>query len=127
MEDTSWEPKSGIVATCPALIGRGEKIPATVKQILKSAKQCQAQAAEEDEQDRADAGRPKVSAGRTLRRSRLPTAMYGQEETREEDTKEKEEGGGRGRLSSSEFGRRGCAGRGACCYGGGRGAGGVFF
>ena len=49
--------------------------------------------------------------------------MYGQEETREENTKETEEGWGggrRGRLSSSEFGRRGrrgCAGRGVCCYG----------
>ena len=62
-EDTSWEPKSGIVATCPALIGSGKKIPATVKQILKSAKQCQAQAAEEDEQDRAHAGSPKSERG----------------------------------------------------------------
>ena len=99
VEDTSWEPSSGIVATSPTLVGSGKKIPATVKQILKSAKQSQEQAAGKYEQDRADASRPKVSAGKTLRGSLLPTeinADYGQEETPEENTKETEEGRGGG-------------------------------
>ena len=41
VEDTSWEAKSGIIETYPALIGGGKKIPAIVKQILKNAKQRQ--------------------------------------------------------------------------------------
>ena len=58
----------------------------------------------------------------TLRRFRIPTAMNGQEKTREEDTKETEEGWGgeegevileRIRKERSERVR----GEGACCYG----------
>ena len=119
--DTSWEANSGIIATCPALIGGGKKIPAIFKQILKNAKQRQSQAAEDEQGGDYDAGsslegvggdnvgRPKVK-GLASRMSRLPPAVNrdnGQEATK------KKSGGRRGKASSSKWGRRdtrGCVG-----------------
>ena len=121
VEDTSWEAKSGIIATCPALIGGRKKIPASVKQSLNNAKQRQSQAAEDKQGGYYDAGsslqgvrgdnvgRPKVKGGAS-RVSRLSPAVNrdnGQEAI------EKESGGRRGKASSSKWGRRdprGCAG-----------------
>ena len=116
VEDTSREAKSGIIATCPALIGGGKKNPAIVKQILKNAKQRQAQAAEDEQGGDYDAGsslegvggdnvgRPKVK-GWASRMSRLPPAVNrdnGQEATETQS-------GGRHLRANGEGGTRGGA------------------
>ena len=121
VEDTSWEAKSGIISTCPALVGGGKKIPAIVKQILKNAKQRQSQAAEDEQGGDYDAGssleggggdnvgRPKVKGGAS-RMSRLPPAVN---RDNGQEAMEKESGGRREKASSSKWGRRdtrGCAG-----------------
>lgn len=62
VEDMSWEPKSGIVATCPNLISGGKKIPSPVKKALKSAARSQGQPTDE-QKDGEEGGEDDVTHG----------------------------------------------------------------
>ena len=111
VEDTSWAEKSGIIATCSALIGGGKTIPAIVKQILKNAKQRQSQAAEDEQGGDYGAGsslegvggdnvgRPKVKGRASRIISRLPPAVN---RDNGQEAMKKESGGRRGKASSSK-------------------------
>lgn len=63
LEDTSWEPKSGIVATYPNLISGGKKIPSPVKKALKSAARRQGQPTDEHRDDGEEGGDDDVAHG----------------------------------------------------------------
>ena len=91
--DASWEQVSTIVATCPALIAGGRKIPSWVKEQLKE------EAPDTDgDDDISAAGKSNVMVG-GKRKARAQDTGAGKPE---EDEEEEEEAGARGGTGAAE-------------------------